>query len=247
MSGPHARSVVRSDHALIAPESHVPGPVPGWRGAEHVTLIGPPMGARFAMALVAMEPGAVAGPPAAGASRFVYVLRGELRLRADGAPGDGRLVRGSFAHLPPDAPHELSAAAASRACVIDKPYVLTPGAPAPAPRAGDAAAIASAPLLGDPAVRVSALLPEDPSLDLAVNLMAFDPGAALPFTETHAMEHGLLMLAGTMVYRLGDAWYPVAAGDAIWMGPFCPQWACCHGTEPAVYLLYKDWNRDVLA
>ena len=102
-------------------------------------------------------------------------------------------------------------------------------------------------MLGDPALRVTTLIPELPELDLAVNLMTFDPGAALPFTETHVMEHGLLVLEGAFVYRLGDAWYPVRAGDAIWMGPFCPQWACAYGTAPATYLLYKDWNRDALS
>ena len=77
--------------------------------------------------------------------------------------------------------------------------------------------------------------------------MTFDPGASLPFVEAHVMEHGLLVLEGTLVYRLGDSWYPLEAGDAVWMGPFCPQWCCAYGTGPATYLIYKDWNRDVLA
>ena len=38
------------------------------------------------------------------------------------------------------------------------------------------------------------------------------------------MEHGLVMLSGEGVYRLEDSWYPVQAGDAIWMAPYCPQW-----------------------
>jgi (S)-ureidoglycine aminohydrolase len=111
----------------------------------------------------------------------------------------------------------------------------------------DGTAVEPRPLLGDPALRVTTLIPEAPELDLAVNLMTFDPGAALPFTETHVMEHGLLVLEGTFVYRLGDAWYPVRAGDAVWMGPFCPQWACAYGPERAEYLIYKDWNRDPLS
>ena len=36
--------------------------------------------------------------------------------------------------------------------------------------------------------------------------------------EIHVMEHGLLMLEGGGIYRLGDSWYPVEAGDFIWMG-----------------------------
>jgi len=60
------------------------------------------------------------------------------------------------------------------------------------------------------------------------------------------MEHGLLMLEGGGIYRLGDAWYPVAAGDFIWMGPYCPQWFGALGKRPAKYLIYKDWRRHPL-
>ena len=82
--------------------------------------------------------------------------------------------------------------------------------------------------------------------DLAVNVFRFKPGATLPFVEAHFMEHGLLMLEGQGVYRLGESWYPVRAGDVIWMAPFCPQWFVAMGTTPAAYLYYKDVNRDPL-
>ena len=83
-AAPEARTVVRRDHALIAPETHVVGPVPGWTACTHVTLVAPPMGARFAMSLVGMRPGAVAGPPRPGAGRAIYVLEGGLTLTAEG-------------------------------------------------------------------------------------------------------------------------------------------------------------------
>lgn len=245
MNGPDARSAVRRDHALITPETHVPGPVPGWSGAEHVTLIAPRMGARFGMALARLEPGGGAGPPRAGAGRAVYCLEGSLTLAAGGL--DHRLSPGSLAYVPPDAVHALRAETAARIVVFDKPHVAAPGAARGRLVVTDGTTVEPQPLLGDPALRVTTLIPEAAELDLAVNLMAFDPGAALPFTETHVMEHGLLVLEGTFVYRLGDAWYPIRAGDAIWMGPFCPQWACAYGPEPATYLLYKDWNRDPLS
>lgn len=242
---PDARTVVRPDHALIAPETHVPGPVPGWSGAEHVTLIAPPIGSRFSMALARLEAGGAAGPPRAGAGRAVYCLEGSLTLTADGL--DHRLSPGALAYVPPDAVHGLRADTAARIVVFDKPHTGAPGAARGRLVVTDGTAVTPQPMLGDPALRVTALIPEAPELDLAVNLMTFDPGAALPFTETHVMEHGLLVLEGSLVYRLGDAWYPVRAGDAIWMAPFCPQWACAYGTAPATYLLYKDWNRDPLS
>ena len=74
MTGPHARTTVARDHALITPGSHVVGPVPGWSDSAHTVLVGPPMGARFTMALVAMAAGAMAGPPRPGVGRVVYVL-----------------------------------------------------------------------------------------------------------------------------------------------------------------------------
>ena len=37
-----------------------------------------------------------------------------------------------------------------------------------------------------------------------------------------------------------------AAGDFIWMGPWCPQWFGALGKVPAKYLIYKDWNRHPL-
>ncbi len=76
--------------------------------------------------------------------------------------------------------------------------------------------------------------------------MTNDPGAALSMVEIHVMEHGLLMLEGGGIYRLGDAWYPVHAGDFIWMSAYCPQWFGALGKRPAKYLIYKDWHRHPL-
>ncbi|MBJ7457495.1 MAG: cupin domain-containing protein, partial [Thermoleophilia bacterium] len=107
MSGPQARTVVRRDHAVIAPETHVPGPVPGWTGSEHVRLIAPAMGARFSMSMVRMEAGAAAGPPPAGAGRFAYVLDGAVALEVEGA--SHALGPGGFAYVPPGTAHALTA------------------------------------------------------------------------------------------------------------------------------------------
>ena len=99
----------------------------------------------------------------------------------------------------------------------------------------------------DPDLQVKCLLPDAMNFDFAVNTMAYQPGAALSMVEMHVMEHGLLMLEGGGIYRLGDSWYPVTAGDFIWMGPWCPQWFGALGKKAAKYLIYKDWNRHPLA
>jgi (S)-ureidoglycine aminohydrolase len=136
---------------------------------------------------------------------------------------------------------------ASRATVIEKPREPLGANPAPAAFTGDERAIAPQSLMGDPWLEVRTLIPStDLNFDFAVNTMTFQPGASLPMVEVHVMEHGLLMLEGGGIYRLGDRWYSATAGDFIWMGPYCPQWFGAIGKTPAKYLIYKDWNRHPL-
>src|SRR5262249_40088239 len=111
---------------------------------------------------------------------------------------------------------------------------------------GNEEEIEDLPFMGDDAARLKTLLPDTPAFDLAVNIFTFQPGATLPMVETHIMEHGLLMLQGCGVYRLDNDWYPVQAGDVIWMAPYCPQWFVATGKTPARYLYYKDVNREAL-
>jgi (S)-ureidoglycine aminohydrolase len=127
-----------------------------------------------------------------------------------------------------------------------KKYVFLEGTVPPAVFVGHESQVTSQPFLGDEDARLQTLLPDHPSFDLAVNLFNYKSGACLPFVETHIMEHGLLMLEGMGIYRLEDRWYPVAAGDCIWMAPYCPQWFTAMGKSPARYLYYKDVNRPVL-
>jgi (S)-ureidoglycine aminohydrolase len=245
VSGPaETRSAVRRDHAVLTPESHVPAPLAGWSATQGIVLVSPRMGARFSQVLAVMDPGALAAAPLPGIERFLYVLEGGVRLVIGESEHD--LGPGSFALLPADAAHTLLAWAPTRICLIEKPYVPLAGVAVPEPLIGREALVSPEPLNGDPDLLVRALVPDDPGHDLAVNTMAYAPGAALGQVEVHVMEHGLLMLEGRMVYRLGESWYPVQAGDAIWMAPHCPQWACAYGKGQARYLIYKDWRRDPL-
>jgi (S)-ureidoglycine aminohydrolase len=78
--------------------------------------------------------------------------------------------------------------------------------------------------------------------DMHVNIVTLEPGAVIPFEETHVMEHGLYVLEGKAVYRLNRDWVEVEAGDFMWLRAFCPQ-ACYAGPQRFRYLLYKDVNR----
>ena len=127
-----------------------------------------------------------------------------------------------------------------------KTYVPLDGTKPPLLRTGSLAEVTASPFLGDDDVRLACLLPDEPTFDMAVNVFTYQSGAALPFVETHVMEHGLYMSAGQGVYRLNESWYPVAEGDSIWMAAYCPQWFVAMGKTPAKYVYYKDINRNHL-
>jgi (S)-ureidoglycine aminohydrolase len=237
------RSSLKHDHLLQTPDTFVRTPLPGAEGVEFVVNVAPRLGARFTQMTAEFIAGGTLGP--APAQRFIYLLEGALELDAGGQRY--RLTPGSFAYLPQGVPHTVRASTLSRATLIEKPYEPLPGDHQP-PQivVGNESSMAAVPLMGDDALRVRALMPDGPAYDFAVNTMTYDPGAALSMVEIHVMEHGLLMLEGGGIYRLGDAWYPVQAGDFIWMGPYCPQWFGALGKHPAKYLIYKDWRRHPL-
>jgi (S)-ureidoglycine aminohydrolase len=238
------RSSRKLDHLLQTPNTFIRTPLPGAAGVEFVVHAAPQLGARFTQMTAEFAADGTLGP--APAQRFLYVLEGELKLTAAGR--EHVLAPGGFAFLPKGTPHAVRATVLSRAVVIEKPYEQLAGDEPQTAQivVGNEATIAPVALMGDDALRVCSLMPDGPAYDFAVNTMTYDPGAALSMVEIHVMEHGLLMLEGGGIYRLGDAWYPVEAGDFIWMGPYCPQWFGALGKRPAKYLIYKDWRRHPL-
>ena len=239
------RSRVERNHALICPDSFVRAPLPGWTKTQGIILIAPQMGAKFTQFLALMEAGAVSAASAGGVERVAYVLEGTVELKLpDGTTKT--LTPGGYLFVPAGVSVPMRAETIARVNIFEKPFVPLPGLNAPALVVGQEQTIEGAPFMGDDKARLQVLLPDVPAFDLAVNRFSFQPGAALPLVEIHVMEHGLLMLEGQGVYRLGDNWYPVRAGDVIWMAPFCPQWFVAMGKEPASYLYYKDVNRDPL-
>ena len=239
------RSSLKSDHLLHTPDTFIRTPLAGASGVDFVVHISPQLGARFTQMTAEFAIQGTLGP--SPAQRFLYVLEGELLLSASG--NEHILSKESFAFLPRATPHTVRALTRSRAVVIEKPYQPIAGQEPDGAQMviGNESSIALLPLMGDEALRVRSLMPDSPSYDFAVNTMTFDPGATLAMVEIHVMEHGLLMLEGGGIYRLGDQWYPVEAGDFIWMAPYCPQWFGALGKHPAKYLIYKDWRRHPLA
>jgi (S)-ureidoglycine aminohydrolase len=227
----------RHDHFLLTPDTFVRAALPGMRNATAMVHAAPAGGAAFTEYTVEFEAG---GSMRAGAAQmFLYVLEGSVTVNAQ------VLTQAQYAYVPAHRGARISSETGGRAVAIEKP-ALALDAAAPEFFTGDERAIAPTALGGDDALEVRTLLPADFAFDFAVNTMTFLPGATLPMVEIHVMEHGLLMLEGGGIYRLNENWYPVTAGDFIWMGPYCPQWFGALGRTPAKYLLYKDWNRHPL-
>ena len=210
--------------------------------ASAIIHIGPALGAAFTQYTAEFESGGELGDTAA--QRFLYLIEGNLSLEVENKRK--KLGSSDYAYLPDGLSHRILATKASRAVVIEKPYQAIPNIERPELLISSEGAVSSHPLGDDPDLQVKCLLPDHLSFDFAVNTMVYQPGAALSMVEMHVMEHGLMMLEGGGIYRLGDRWYPVTAGDFIWMGPWCPQWFGAIGKVPAKYLIYKDWNRHPL-
>lgn len=238
----HTRSVLRREYLLQTPDSFVRIPLPCLSNAMAIVHTGAAGGAAFAEFTVEFDRGGVLR--SVGRQRFLYVLDGEFRLQRNGE--DCRLNVGTFAYVPATVAHSVVADSAGRVLVIEREAAASHGEKEPAVLVGLEGDCAATPLMGDADLEVRALMPEGAEYDFAVNTMTFRPGAALSMVEVHVMEHGLLMLEGGGIYRLGDDWHPVEAGDFIWMGPFCPQWFGALGKQPAKYLIYKDWNQHPL-
>jgi (S)-ureidoglycine aminohydrolase len=241
------RSSQQPNHLLLTPDTFVRTALPGMKACSAIVHVSPVLGARFTQYTAEFEAGGELGNTIA--QRFVFVIEGNLRIEADGKSNE--LGARGYAYLPQGSPHRILAAKASRVAVIEKSYQPLESVRPPYLIISNEDAISSHPLGDDPALQVKCLLPDQPpdaiSFDFAVNTMVYQPGAALSMVEMHVMEHGLIMLEGGGIYRLGDSWYPVTAGDFIWMGAWCPQWFGAIGKVPAKYLIYKDWNRHPLA
>lgn len=246
------RSASRRDHFLLTPDTFIRTPLPGLVNGSAIVHVAPQAGAGFTMMTVELEQGGTLtqGPT----QRFLYVLEGELELTEQGKPAPHAMEAGGYAYLPPEYPHLLKTATKARVAVVDKPFLPLlpehgeqPDVPDPWFLVGREAEVASISLNGDDGLQVRSLLPDSMAFDFACNTMTYAPGAGLSQVEIHYMEHGLLMLEGGGIYRLGDQWYPTEAGDFIWMAPYCPQWFGAIGKKPAKYLIYKDFNRHTLA
>jgi (S)-ureidoglycine aminohydrolase len=235
------RDVVKERYALRTPAGFVPSCLPGWRDCTVIVQISPAMGARLCQYEITLLKNGE-GRGQTGLNEIaVYVVEG--RCAASFGRMKHTLAAGGFAYIPPQTHFHFHRSKGARLLIFEKKYEPLADGEIPGVLVGDAAQVPGQPFLGNKDALLQVLLPDDPRFDMAMNIFTYQPGATLPFVETHVMEHGLLMLAGQGVYRLDADWHPVQAGDVIWMAPYCPQWFVAMGAEPASYIYYKDVNR----
>ncbi|ANY22539.1 bifunctional allantoicase/(S)-ureidoglycine aminohydrolase [Gordonia terrae] len=203
----------------------------------------------FAQTIVEVAPGggSAAPEPQSEVEGFVFVTAGSLTVTIAGE--EHVLSDGGFGYLPAGTPwsaHNRGDVPASFHW-IRKRYEPIAGHE-PAPKFGNERDIEPTAMPDtDGAWRTTRMLdPQDLAYDMHVNIVTFEPGASIPFAETHVMEHGLYVLEGKAVYRLNEDWVEVQAGDYMSLRAFCPQACYAGGPSNFRYLLYKDVNRQIV-
>ena len=201
----------------------------------------------FSQYVMEVEPGGGSDRPDSdpAAESALFVVKGAVTIRIGTAIHT--LEPGGFAWLPPASGWTLrnDSAGAARFHWIRKRYERVEGIDVPPPVFADEGGIVPEPMpdTGGCWATTRFVDPLDIRHDMHVTIVTLQPGAVIPFVETHVMEHGLYVLQGKGVYRLNQDWVEVEAGDYMWLRAFCPQACYAGGPEPFRYLLYKDVNR----
>ena len=181
------------------------------------------------------------------AEAVLFLVAGQMLLTVDG--NQHTLQAGGYAYLPPDCHWTLRNTGTEPLTFhwVRKAYQPVYGLQAPPPLVTSDEQVQATPMPDtDGAWATTRFVdPDDLRHDMHVNIVTFQPGAVIPFAETHVMEHGLYVLQGKAVYRLNQDWVEVEAGDFLWLRAFCPQACYAGGPGPFRYLLYKDVNRHM--
>lgn len=177
----------------------------------------------------------------------LFVAGGKLVLELAGR--ERELRPGGFAYVPPGGVWSIRNRGPGPAQLhwIRKLYQRVPGLTAPEAIVTNEDSIEPVAVPGTEGrwATTRFIDPADMRHDMHINIVTFEPGATIPFEETHVMEHGLYVLEGKAVYRLNRDWVEVEAGDYMWLRAFCPQACYAGGPGRFRYLLYKDVNRHM--
>ena len=201
----------------------------------------------FSQYIVEVSPGGGSDHPEAdpGAESVLFLMEGELVITLDEEQHE--LGPGGYAFIPPGLDWQIHATsdAPARFHWIRKAYQRVDGIDLPLAFFTSDTEVQGIEMPGTNGAWTTQRFddPTDLRHDMHVNIVNFQPGGAIPFPETHVMEHGIYVLEGKAVYLLNQDWVEVQEGDFMWLRAFCPQACYAGGPGPFRYLLYKDVNR----
>jgi (S)-ureidoglycine aminohydrolase len=204
----------------------------------------------FSQYIVEVSPGGGSDQPEADpdAEGVILVVAGSLTLTLDGEGHE--LGEGGYAFLPPGQVWTLRNNGTDKATFhwIRKAYQRVDGVDVPVAFVSNEADVEGREMPDTNGAWTTQRFvdPADVRHDMHVNIVNFEPGGAIPFPETHVMEHGLYVLEGKAVYLLNNDWVEVQEGDFMWLRAFCPQACYAGGPGRFRYLLYKDVNRHAV-
>lgn len=203
----------------------------------------------FSQYIMEVQPGGGSDRPETDpeAEGVLFIVEGAATLSVDGQTHE--MTPGGYAYLPPSMVWTLRNRGKDtlRFHWIRKAYQALDGLSTPDVLVLNENDIAPTPMPGTDGKWATTRFvdPSDMRHDMHVTVVTFQPGAVIPFLETHVMEHGLYVLEGKAVYRLNTDWVEVEAGDYMWLRAFCPQACYAGGPGRFRYLLYKDVNRHM--
>jgi len=223
--------------------------LPHWQNTRAWIIARPLSGfaETFAQYIMEVQPGGGSElpEPDSEAEGVLFVVEGALTVTLDGQ--SHVLEEGGFAFLPPQSNWTArnDGTEPVRFHWVRKAYERVDGIDVPEAFFTNEKDVAPSPMPGTEGRWATTRFvdPDDVRHDMHVNIVTFEPGAVIPFAETHIMEHGLYVLEGKAVYRLNQDWVEVEAGDFMWLRAFCPQACYAGGPGRFRYLLYKDVNR----
>ncbi|MFK7889850.1 MAG: bifunctional allantoicase/(S)-ureidoglycine aminohydrolase [Granulosicoccus sp.] len=249
------RAVITEGYTFIprgALRDIVTSQFPFWQGTRAWVLSRPIAGfaSTFSQSIVEVLPGGGSSKPepSSHVECVLFLMTGELRLTIDGATYD--IVAGGYAYIAPGTNWQIDNQANAPACFhwIRKSYRAVDGLDMPDCFVTSDREVDPTPMPDTGGAWATSRFVDSDDLrhDMHVNIVTLQPGASIPFAETHVMEHGLYVLQGKGVYRLNQDWVEVEAGDYMWLRAFCPQGCYAGGPLPFRYLLYKDVNRTIM-
>ena len=225
--------------------------LPFWNGMRMWVLARPLSGfaETFSHYIVELAAGGGSDQPETdpNAEAVLFVVSGTVKLMIDGT--EHGLEEGGYAYLPAGCAWSIVNQGDVEASFhwVRKAYEPVDGLDAPEAFVTNEKEIAPTPMPDTEGKWATTRFvdPADMRHDMHVTIVTFEPGAVIPFLETHVMEHGLYVIEGKAVYRLNDDWVEVEAGDYMWLRAFCPQACYAGGPGKFRYLLYKDVNRHM--